>query len=138
MKGGVETGDLSERGAQLAQRLDGRQIVRLVQRRERRERFEPGQCVRIDDDRCVVMLAAMHDPVAGADQMTRMTARLQPVKQPGERGFVIHGGGGQGTGQRLSVVMRRECRGRANAGNHALRRALQGIAGGKNRKLDAR
>ncbi len=42
MKGGIETGDLSEFGAQLAQRLDCREVVRLRQGGQRRQRIQFG------------------------------------------------------------------------------------------------
>ena len=48
---GIKTCDLREFGAQFAQRLDRRQVVRLVQRCERCQRVEFGDARSIDDDR---------------------------------------------------------------------------------------
>ena len=48
VEGGIEAGDLRQVGLDRGDRADAGEIVRLMQRRERTERLEPGEHRRID------------------------------------------------------------------------------------------
>ena len=69
MKGGVEAGDLRQTGQQVPDDLDAAQVVRLVQRRERRERLDPRHDLVVDPDRAGKIGPAVDDPVADRDQV---------------------------------------------------------------------
>ena len=51
VKGGIEAGDLRQVGLHGGDRADAGEIVRLMQRRERTERLQPGEHSRIDAHR---------------------------------------------------------------------------------------
>src|SRR5579883_2847213 len=63
VKGGVKAGDLRQRGEARADRFYRREIEGLVQGRERNIAFETAQHVFADQNRPVVIRAAMDDPV---------------------------------------------------------------------------
>src|SRR3972149_10000357 len=63
---GIEAGDLGKSGCGINQSTNRRQIVRLMQWRERNERFEHNQYVAGHDDRLPITCAAMNDPMTRA------------------------------------------------------------------------
>ena len=65
---GVEAGHLRQLRQPLEQHPDRRQVVRLVQRRERDVLFERREHRRIDAHRLGVLEAAVHDPMTDADE----------------------------------------------------------------------
>ncbi len=71
MEGGVEAGDLRQVRPRRGDGADRRQVVRLVQRRQRHQRVERGQ-QRVGDARGArVVRAAMHDAMADGEQAIR-------------------------------------------------------------------
>ena len=81
VKFGVEAGDLRQFRPQAGDGADGRQVVRLVQRGQRRVAIELGQDVGRYERGPRLLLAAMHHPVAGCQQGAACGKPLQPVKQ---------------------------------------------------------
>ena len=80
VEGGVEAGHLRHVRVDLRREPDRRQVVRLVQRRQRRERGQPRQDGRIDAHRPVVVGTAVHDAVADRPQFEAAEAR-EPATQ---------------------------------------------------------
>ena len=78
MKRGVEAGDLRQRRKILQQRADRRQIVGLMQRRQRGEALEARHDGGVDQDRTGVVRPAMDDPMPDGQ---RVDTKL--VSQPG-------------------------------------------------------
>ena len=74
---GVEAGDLGHLRLARADLADRRQIVRLVQRRQRHQPLEPLQHRVVHQDRRVEVRAAMDDPVAD-----RARGAAEPAEQP--------------------------------------------------------
>ena len=68
VEGGVEDRDLHEAGQRVARGLDAEQVGRHVQRRQVDERVELGQGRVVDGDGGAEAAAAVHHPVADADQ----------------------------------------------------------------------
>ena len=68
MKGGVEAGDLRQIRKARADRADRRQVVGLMQRRERNVALESRKHVVVDQDRPIVVRAAMDDAMADRDR----------------------------------------------------------------------
>ena len=68
MEGGIEAGDLRQVGRAREQRADRREIVRLVQRRQRDVAFEMREHLVVDQHRPVVVGAAVHDAMADGDR----------------------------------------------------------------------
>jgi hypothetical protein len=66
MERGVETGDLRQLGRDRGDRANRIDMMRLVQRRERRQRCDRLQHARIDPHRRGEVRAAVHDAVADA------------------------------------------------------------------------
>ena len=66
MKSGVETGDLCGLREGCMGRLDARQVIGLVQRRERLDLPQLFDCGGVKHARAVEIRAAMHHPVAHA------------------------------------------------------------------------
>ena len=64
VEGGVEAGDLRHARVERHGEADGREIVGLVQRRQRLERREPIEDRGIDQHRPGMAGPAMHHPVA--------------------------------------------------------------------------
>ena len=92
VEGGIEAGDLRQVRKAGEKDADRRQVVGLVQRRQRHVTFEIGEHVAIDPDRPVILRAAMYDtvtdcrghkflrlaqPSAGAEQCRRNIADLR-------------------------------------------------------------
>src|SRR6516225_2240890 len=69
MKCGIEAGNLRQLRATRKQRADRREIVGLVQRRQRNVTFESCQHLLIDEHRPVIVGAAMNDAMADSDQV---------------------------------------------------------------------
>ena len=89
VKGGVETGYLTDFRQQLGDGLDAVEVVRLVQRGERDELFKLADRVRADRHRGREQLAAMDDAVADSDQFGAGLVFLNPGQQEVERGLVL-------------------------------------------------
>ena len=66
---GIEAGDLRQVGIAAKNGADRREVVRLVQRRERLIAFEVTEHRAIDQDRPVVFRAAMHDAMTDRDRL---------------------------------------------------------------------
>jgi hypothetical protein len=64
VKGRIEAGNLRKRRRHLRHSLDGRNVVRLVQRRQRHQRFQLRQYCCIDHARGRQVCPSMHDPMA--------------------------------------------------------------------------
>ena len=86
VKGSVEAGDLRKCWKIGQQRPDRRQVMRLMQRRQRDEAFQPRHDGMIDQHRPVVIRPAMNDAMADRN---RGDAKLIPQPGAGDR----HGGG---------------------------------------------
>ena len=67
MKGRVEAGDLRQLRLPLQQGADGAEIVRLMERRERREGLEPLENGIVDEDRGAIVGAAMNHAMTDRD-----------------------------------------------------------------------
>ena len=78
MKRGIEAGDLRQRREVVEQRPDRRQIMRLVQRRQRDVAFQPCHDRMVDQHRAPMIGPAMHDTMAD-----RNGVDLEFVTQPG-------------------------------------------------------
>ena len=70
MERGIEAGDLRDVGRRRGDERDGREIVRLVQRRQRHQRLERGHDARIDPDRRGEFGAAVDDAMAEREHGT--------------------------------------------------------------------
>ena len=68
VKGGVETGHLGQVRIQLAQGMDGAEVVRLMQRRQWNQGAELFYHRLIDQYRLLELLAAVHHPVADGNE----------------------------------------------------------------------
>ena len=88
MKRGVEARHLRQRRLALEQGSDRRQVVRLVQRRERLEGAQRVERLRVDAQRPVVGRPAVHHPMADADQAVACIVFTQHPEQVFERAFV--------------------------------------------------
>ena len=84
VKRGVEAGDLRHTGAILRHRLDGGHVVRLVQRRQRDQRFQLRQRSPRRRARARRTHAAMHDAMPDGDDAV-LAERTVPT--PGEKEF---------------------------------------------------
>ena len=95
MKGGVEASDLRQLGRPRQQRADRRQIVRLMERRQRDQALKLVQHIDVDQDRPVIPRTAVHDPMPDR-------GRLVPVgfAQP----FACYGEGGRDVGDAFGRV----------------------------------
>ena len=67
VKGRVEAGDLRKLRLSLQQGADGAEIVRLMERRERREGLKPLDNGIVDEDRGAVVGAAMNHAMTDGD-----------------------------------------------------------------------
>jgi hypothetical protein len=141
MEGGIETGNLGKLWKAREDRADRRQIVRLMQRRQRRVSFKIGDNVAVDQDRPIVFWAAVDDPLTDGDRLD-----LSRLAQPCARGlqgcgyiFDLFGSKGL-VDQRLLVGrFRAQTRPRADAVDLPLDQALRpaGRLNGKHLELDA-
>ena len=68
VKGRIEAGDLRQFGKPRAQGADRREVVGLMQRRERPEAREFGEHLFVDHDRPVVLRTAVNNPMTDRDQ----------------------------------------------------------------------
>lgn len=89
MKGGVETRDLPCGWKGFHSRLNSCKIVRLMQRRERRERPQFDDDLGRDDDRRREIEPAMHDAMADARHTGLGKGSVEPVHDGTDRGLVI-------------------------------------------------
>ncbi len=118
MEGGVEARDLGHTRHALDCRADRREVVRLVQRRERRQRCEFVNQRRRDEARPVVVLPAMHDAMAECEERSAAQLLAQPRQQRDQRLGRRAGrvGGQVGHGElRAGAVARRDARPHADA-----------------------
>lgn len=77
----VEAGDLRQARTQGPDRPHGHEVVRLVQRRERRQGGHPGKRVVVDQHRALEAAPAMHHPMA--DRRDRSGPGLLRLRQDG-------------------------------------------------------
>jgi hypothetical protein len=90
MEGSVEAGDLRHLGRDRPDCPNGRQIVRLVQRRERHQLFEPANHGIVDRDGTAKDGAAMDDAMAYAlERAFASDMACQPVVEGGKGMIVI-------------------------------------------------
>ena len=95
VEGCIEAGNLRQIGKKRENGADGREIVRLMQRRKRHIALEAGEHLCIYENRLVVLRAAMHDPVT--DRAWRhallftqpCTGRVQRPRHVGDGGGII-------------------------------------------------
>ena len=71
----VETGNLWECGRQRGDGADGRDVVGLMQRRERHQRFEGGDNLVVHADRRCISRTAVDDTVPHREQLDRWVFR---------------------------------------------------------------
>ena len=87
MKGGVETGHLRNLRPQRLDRTNRRQVVRLMQRRQRNQPLQCREQRRVNPHRCGMVDAAMHHPVAHGQQRCIGQPPAQPAAQQPDRGL---------------------------------------------------
>ena len=75
MKRGIEAGDLRQLRPALEQQADRREVVRLMQRRERHELFEHGDDIGVEPHRLRILHAAVHHPVADRRELEAAAVR---------------------------------------------------------------
>ena len=68
VKGGVEAGDLRQSGKFGEQRPDRRQIVRLMQRCQRREPLQARDHAMVDQYGPIIIRTAVNDPMADGER----------------------------------------------------------------------
>ena len=78
VKRGVEAGDLPQRRPGLRHRADRGDFVGLVGARERNQRIQCSQDTIVDDHRLRVILAAVHDAMAGRHDLILARGALEP------------------------------------------------------------
>ena len=79
VKGSIEACDLREGRKSGKKRADRRQIMRLMQRRERRETLEARDHAMVDQHGPVVIRSAMHDPVTDGERTQWSSSRSQAL-----------------------------------------------------------
>ena len=89
MKRRVETHHLRHARKRPVGGLDAGEVMRLVQRRERRQRLEFGDQRRVDDGRLRVIRSAMHHAVADGADLDFGEARLDPCENIADRLLVV-------------------------------------------------
>jgi len=88
VKGGVEAGDLGQVRPQRRQGADRRQVVRLVQRRQRHQGRQFLDHGRRDQGRAGEAHPAVHDAMPGRDQPLAFAVAAQEIGGPGDRAVV--------------------------------------------------
>ena len=91
MKCRIEAGDLGQPRPVRHDRPDRRQIVRLVQRRERDIAFEAAKNLLRDNNRLIEFRASMHDPVADRNWVDVTFIAKPPGRRVQRRRNVRHG-----------------------------------------------
>ena len=91
MKGGIETGHLQRIGKGAMRRAHAGEVMRLVQRRERVQAFEIGECLLVKHDGFAEISAAMHDAMADCLDCDLAEGCLEEFKDDSERRGVIAG-----------------------------------------------
>ena len=116
MKARVEAGDLRHAGQPLGHRVDGREVVGLMQRRKRDERPEVLQHFGSNDRRTGVIGAAVHNAVTDADHVRAGVTGSHPCRHEHEgRACVVHVGVHAMLTDRVAGrVLHGESRGRAD------------------------
>ena len=89
MKGGVETDDLRHAREGRVGGLDPREIMRLVERGQRRQRPQIRENRRVHDRRRGMVQPAVHDAVADGADHDVGKLRLDPSENQADRLFVI-------------------------------------------------
>ncbi len=87
MEGRVETGDLRQVRPRGGQGPDRGETLRLVQRRQRNERLQRRHDLRRQPHGRMEVGAAVHDAVAGADQVPAGGRLIRPRQGGGDSGF---------------------------------------------------
>ena len=112
MERGVEAGDLRDVGRRRGNELDGREIVRLVQRRQRHQLFERGHDARIDADRRREFSAAVDDAMAEREHGTAGQELAPEIQDLGGGALVIElalGPAALGDGRARGIGGRKVC-----------------------------
>jgi len=93
MKGGIKTSNLWNSGGNSGDCADRSDVVRLMQRRERHERFKRGHDLVVDQNRGRVVQTTVHHAVADTGK-AGLTAgmRRKPAMNGGHRAFMIVSG----------------------------------------------
>ena len=142
VKGGVKAGHLRQVWPLGQQAANGRQVVRLVQRRQGHQGFELLQNTGVYPNWLGKQRAAMYHPVADRHQLLAHHVRAQPGKQPGQCRMLAADGVAAKAGvmqRHTRAVLDLEMRLVANIADLAAQKALQ--TGGrqvKHLKLQAR
>ncbi len=79
MKTSVETGDLWHIRHSIKNCFDGSEIVRLMERRQRRQLLQFGEYLGSDDGGTAKPLASVHHPVTNANQAAALIFRTKPT-----------------------------------------------------------
>src|ERR1043166_4357304 len=86
MKGGIKAGDLRKIGLTRADRPDRREIVRLVQRRQRNVAREAGKNVVVDPDWPAIIRSAVNNAMPNRDRLKSLCfAQPAPCSRQGSR-----------------------------------------------------
>ena len=81
VEAGVETGDLRDGGQALGYCFDGREIVRLMERRERNQTVQLFENLRCDQSRTAEARAAMHDAMSDGQDAGAAVHRAKPRRE---------------------------------------------------------
>ena len=103
VKGGVEAGDLLHMRPGLARGEDAGDVVRLMQRRERRQLFQAAQHLVGDDHGLRKINAAMDDAVPGGDHFGVREGALAPGEDAAQRLGVKRRPGRLGAGRFMDL-----------------------------------
>jgi hypothetical protein len=142
MESGIEAGDLRQLWRGCQQAADRREVVRLVQRRQRHELLEHGKNLFIDPDRRRIGQATVYDAVSDRTQLMFAALRAQVSDQVFERTGMPEL---RAVGPRLAFelvavgILGLEARlGKERFDLTAQHRLERAVPGEENRELDAR
>lgn len=88
MERGVEAGDLRQPGQRRRDRPDAGEVVRLMERRQRAERVEPGEHRIVDPNRRAEIGAAVDHPVTDPEQAAVAEELAYPLAEDPEVALV--------------------------------------------------
>ena len=89
MERGIETGDLRHLRRRFRNRSDRNQVVRLMQRRQRRELGKRCDDIGIDPDRDCIVGTAVHDPMPNPNHGHSARELAAGIKKHARRGAVV-------------------------------------------------